>query len=180
MNVRALFACLSAFGLALAVAACGNFSGKGFFDQSEELSDCGGFPRASHFLRADPPPYCDAEVLHWSYEPQKKLLSLTDARVELNCCGVHHMTLDWEDGVYRAVETDDPEGGGARCACMCVFDFRLAASEVPQEVIRLRLERRVSDWPEASGVVWEGELDLSSLAGFVVLDTAPSMWCESP
>lgn len=179
MNIRRLFLFASACGLALAWAACGNFSGKGFFDQNEKVSDCGGFPRATHGLRADPPPYCDAEVLHWSYDPQKKLLSLTDARVELNCCGIHHMTLDWEDGVYRALETDDPENG-MRCSCMCVFDFSLEASELPQELIRLRLERRVSDWPEASGVVWEGELDLTSLAGFVIIDTTPSMWCELP
>ncbi|NMB74683.1 MAG: hypothetical protein GYA21_06085, partial [Myxococcales bacterium] len=88
MNIRRLFLFASACGLALAWAACGNFSGKGFFDQNEKVSDCGGFPRATHGLRADPPPYCDAEVLHWSYDPQKKLLSLTDARVELNCCGI--------------------------------------------------------------------------------------------
>jgi hypothetical protein len=165
-------------GLAIGTGACGNFSGKAFFDQTEDLSDCGGFGQIQSPLLADPPPYCDAEVLHWAYTPAQERLTLTDARVELNCCGIHHLTLDWEDGVYLATETDEPEFGDARCGCMCVFDFTVAATGVPEETIHLRLVRTISDWAEESGTVWEGDLDLSLGAGFVVLDTTPSMWCE--
>jgi len=164
--------------IALGSSGCGS---QGPLHQlSSEVSDCGGFARLGSPLMEEAPAYCDAEVLHWQYDAQAGVLSVNNTRVELNCCGVHGVGIAEQGGVYVITETDEPEFGDARCGCMCVFDFSLSAEGIPAGTIQVKLVREVSDWPEGSGVVFEGELDLSAGAGFVVLDDADTMWCEDP
>jgi len=169
--------------LALAGAGCGQFTGEPLFPQAERLSPCGGLEAAGQALglRAVPPAYCDAELLIYWYDRDAARLTLRDARALLNCCGEHHTRLSYQDGVFVMLETDDPEFGDARCACMCVFDFEVIAEGIPEEPIQLRVERVVSDWPEGTGAVWEGELDLTLGSGFVVVDPEPEPnWCQPP
>jgi hypothetical protein len=166
--------------LALLAAGCGEFTGEPLFPQSERLSPCGGMETSVQALglRAVPPAYCDAELLAFWYDQAASRLTLRDARAILNCCGEHHASLSYADGVFVMLETDDPEFGDARCACMCVFDFEVIAEGIPEEPIQLRVERVVSDWAEASGTVWEGELDLTQGDGFEVIDPQPEpTWC---
>jgi len=141
----------------------------------QEISDCGGFDVA--LVEEYEGDYCDAEVLHWTYDAASSTLELSDERIELNCCGDHDMTLGLIDGVYVASETDAPLAGGSRCNCSCVFDFSIAAKGVPEEVITLRLERHVTDGSAMGGVIWEGTLDLSQGAGWVVVDDTESFMC---
>lgn len=149
--------------------------------QQATVSDCGGFARTTDASGSgDAPAYCDAEVLHWSYDRSTEKLSLTDSRIELNCCGLHDMTIERDGDVYVVTETDAPEmfdGMTARCGCMCVFDFGLAAEGIAEEVIQLRLIRHVTD-SGAPTVVFEGSIDLGQGSGFEIVDEVPSMWCE--
>jgi len=165
----------------LLAAGCGEFTGLPVFEQRERLSPCGGLESVGQTLRAAPPAYCDAELLLFWYDRGRSRLTLRDARVLLNCCGEHHASLSYQGGVYVLRETDDPEFGGVRCACMCVYDFEVIAEGIPEEVIQVRVERAVSDWPGGSGVAFEGELDLALGDGFVVVDPEPEPnWCEPP
>lgn len=164
-----------------ALAGCGGgFSdpAAGEIDQTDKVSECGGFAAAlSPFLgggRTDPD-YCAAERLHWEYEPGAGLLRLANTRVPLNCCGVHEMVISVQEGVYVVTEHDDPDQGG-RCLCQCVYDFTVEATGIPLGVIQVRLQREVSDWPEASGVIYEGQLDLSLLTGSIVVDETDVSW----
>jgi len=150
--------------------------------QQSSTSECGGFPQA--YDSGDPgnaPAYCDAEVLHWTYDAQTQKLFLNNTRIELNCCGEHDMVVAKEGDVYVVTETDAPEmymGEGARCSCMCVFDFALEAEGIPQETIQLQLKRHVTDSSEGVQTVFQGSLDLSQQAGWEIIDSTPSMWCE--
>ena len=168
-------------GLSLVLfSACGgnNEEDSPVISQSDAVSGCGGFaltrtPSFDDYTGQ----YCDAEVLHWEYDELNQKLDIRDARILLNCCGDHGMDIAFEDGIYVVTETDAPEGGAGRCACLCVFDYDLSATGIPGGVIPLRLMRHVSD----SGniyQVWEGELDLAEGSGFVILDNSPEdVWC---
>ncbi len=146
--------------------------------QTDAVSGCGGFPVTRAPVFDDyTGEYCDAEVLHWEYDETNQKLDIRDARILLNCCGEHSMDVAFDDGVYVVTETDAPEGAGARCDCMCVYDFDLTASGIPGGLITVRLMRHVTDSGDAYQV-WEGELDLAESSGFVILDdTAEDMWC---
>jgi hypothetical protein len=154
----------------------------GSYPQEDKVSDCGGFEAAGESLfddskdkRSD---YCDAEVLHWLYDEATQRLKLADARVLLNCCGDHSMTVEEVDGVYVFTETDAPEGGWGRCLCMCVYDFVIKVDNIPPGTISIRIDRVVTDRPEGSGLVYEGELDLTLGSGSEVIDdTDVADWC---
>lgn len=146
---------------------------------TDEVSDCGGFPELRPPMPHDGPidGYCDAERLLWSYDPETTVLDMTDARVELNCCGEHSMDVEIIDGVYVFTETDRPDSAG-RCDCMCIYDFALTASGVPNEVIDVRLERHVTDAGDAF-LVWEGTIDLATGEGEIIVSDEATMWCDT-
>jgi hypothetical protein len=162
------------------VAGCGGYTDQNdpVITSEDRVSACGGFESQGSPLLGDPVDYCAAEVLHWLYEADTQILKLADARVLLNCCGDHAMTVAEQDGVYVFTETDDPEFGDARCACMCVFDFAIEVTGITTGVIPIRIQREVSDWPEGSGLILEAELDLSLGSGFITIDeTDVYPWC---
>jgi hypothetical protein len=168
--VALLLAALSTLG------GCGGFTDLPF-EQTSEISACGGFPQALSLVFADPPAYCDAEVLYWEYAAATQTLTLTDSRVILNCCGEHGMTVDWRDGHYLLTETDAPQNLG-RCSCMCVYDYRVTVQGIPQAPFEFELWRRISDSPETSGRKFTGTLDLSQPSGFVIIDASSAdPWC---
>ncbi len=143
------------------------------------MSDCGGFLEATDGA-GDPPAYCDAEVLHWTYDSTTGSLELLDTRIELNCCGDHDMSISLVGDVYVVTETDAPESAGGRCFCTCVFDFGLAAQNVPEQTINLRLIRHVTDEGDSS-VVFDGTIDLTQGSGWEIIDDTPAMFCgEEP
>jgi hypothetical protein len=155
----------------------------GTYIQEDKVSDCGGFEASgeSLFDGLEKMEYCDAEVLHWRYDETTQSLKLADARALLNCCGDHSMTVEEIDGVYVFTETDTPEGGWGRCLCMCVYDFVIKVDDIPPGTISIRIERVVTDWPEATGLVYEGELDLSLGTGSEIIDdTDVADWCTNP
>ena len=173
-----------ALSLALVAFGCGGFEEQagqdGITSQQDRVSDCGGFQIEGGNFFGGPRGYCDAEVLYWQYDADTATLHLADARVLLNCCGDHAMEITGGDGVYIVTETDAPEDGWGRCACMCVFDFTMEAAGVEAGVIQLRLEREVTDWEEGSGPVFEGEIDLTTGSGAIVIDeTDVGPWCET-
>jgi hypothetical protein len=147
--------------------------------QSAAISDCGGFVLDTKSPLGDPATYCDAEMLHWSYDVETQTLSLANNRVLLNCCGDHSMKMKLDGGVYVVTERDAPEFADARCACMCVYDFTLQVQDIPVGSLPLRLVRNVTDNPEGPQLVYEGTLDLTQGLGQVVIDnTNLEHWCE--
>ncbi|MBW2458308.1 MAG: hypothetical protein JRI68_27645 [Deltaproteobacteria bacterium] len=149
--------------------------------QQSTTSECGGFVEVySGGDSGDAPAYCDAEVLHWTYDAQTQKLFLNDSRIELNCCGEHDMVITEEGGVYVVTETDAPEmhmGQGARCGCTCVFDFAVEAEAIPQGTIQLEVKRHVTDSSTGVQTVFQGSLDLTQQAGWEIIDNTPSTWC---
>ncbi|MBW2522991.1 MAG: hypothetical protein JRI23_02390 [Deltaproteobacteria bacterium] len=146
--------------------------------QQDEVSECGGFAQAMDSSGAE---YCDAEMLYWSYDATTEKLSLTNTRIELNCCGEHSMVIAETPGGYTVTETDAPEmigpGEGARCSCMCVFDFALAAEGVSERTIQLNLDRNVTDQGPVERVL-EATIDLSEGSGAIVVDDTETFWCD--
>ena len=147
----------------------GTNPGSELIPQTYKISDCGGFELQT---KADfaPAGYCDAEVLKWAYDATTGTLKLRDNRMLLNCCGDHKMTVTENNGVYEVLEVDAPEEG-ARCYCMCVFDFTVEAQSLAGGTIQVKLLRDVTDSGNGVEQIWSGQLDLSKGSGEVVLDT---------
>ncbi len=149
--------------------------------QDDKVSACGGFESSGGSLFGDPLPYCAAEVLHWRYQAAGQTLKLADARVLLNCCGDHSLSVEFKDGVYLFTETDAPEDGWGRCSCMCVFDFTVEVEGIAAGIIQAKIVRVVTDDPGWSKDVWEGLIDLSDGSGQVVIDdSSVDPWCTEP
>jgi len=144
--------------------------------QQSVVSECGGFPRTLETTeRVD---YCAAEVLVWSYEASAQKLTINDNRIELNCCGIHSSTIDKQGDTYVVSQLDAPEEHGARCSCMCVFDYTLSAEGIAAGVIKLKIVRDITDDEQGAQTIFDGTLDLDAGSGQVVLDDQPSNWCE--
>lgn len=147
------------------------------------VSECGGFDAKgnTHALTdAAAPAYCDAEVIEWEYDATAKTLQLTNARVFLNCCGDHSVALEQVgDHAYTISEVDAPERG-ARCGCMCVYDFKVTGEAVEAGTVTLTLNREITDnEDEPSRQVWQGELDTAEGSGRIVVDeTDLGSWCD--
>ncbi|MBW2454936.1 MAG: hypothetical protein JRI68_10510 [Deltaproteobacteria bacterium] len=148
--------------------------------QQSTVSQCGGFdPQVVEYDQPDSGElgYCDAEVLHWSYEASSQQLIIVDSRMELNCCGEHSSTIVKDGDTYVVTQVDAPEGGMGRCDCECVFDFELQAEGIPAETIQLQVLRDVTDNGAGPQLVFEGSFDLTQVAGEEVIDPNPSDWC---
>ncbi len=152
------------------------------------VSECGGFGGEAHFAMTaagddddTEPGYCDAEVLHWTYTPALEELAIQNDRVMLNCCGNHSIAIrDDGGGAYTITETDAPEGlDGARCGCMCNFDFALSAREIPEGPIDVTLVLDVTDSSSGPVTKWSGTIDLADGFGdIVVLESDEEGFCS--
>lgn len=187
---------LTILGLAMATAAAGcssedsgpagsggSTSGVTF---TPSISECGGFPDNSGATAlppaGDPASYCDAEVLLWSYDAASRTLGLSNNRVVLNCCGDHSLSVARDGDTLVVTEKDAPEAqaGGARCGCSCVFDYAADVADVDAGMLKLRLERFVTDLDAAPVEVYEGEIDLGAGTGKVVIDAqSAEPWCDT-
>ncbi|MBN2493728.1 MAG: hypothetical protein JXR96_03965 [Deltaproteobacteria bacterium] len=182
MKTRKTFQTLALLSILALAASCGGYASgidPKLDHQQDAVSECGGFGTYEQALQVSAEDYCAAERLHWTYDPASATLRLLDARVLLNCCGDHSMTLSVIDGVYEAYELDEPEDGWGRCLCMCVFDFSVEASGVPEDLITLRLLREVTDDGQGVQVVLEDtQIDLGQGSGVIVIDDRPEeVWC---
>ncbi len=155
------------------------------FEVAPLISECGGFVAGgtgAKIPQPDPATYCDAERLLWNYDATSKTLGLTNARVQLNCCGDHSVkvTRDGETVVFTEIDAPQASAGGARCKCNCVFDYAADVSTIEAGPTALRIVRNVTDALPAT-IVWEGMLDLSAAAGEVVVSTdSADPWCTPP
>ncbi|MBW2529270.1 MAG: hypothetical protein JRI23_34155 [Deltaproteobacteria bacterium] len=146
-----------------------------------ELSDCGGFEPLSGSgdsgePEPTPPAYCDAEVLYWHYNGASQELIFNNTRVELNCCGNHSISVGKLGDKITVTETDAPEASGARCDCLCVYDFGVSAGPIAEGVVQVELVRHVTDGG-APFVAWQGSIDLADIAGYEIVDGMPSYFC---
>jgi hypothetical protein len=176
--------------MAVAFVACGG-GGEGTetpvadFVVAPLVSECGGFVAGgtgAKIPQPDPATYCEAERLLWNYDAAAKTLGLTNARVQLNCCGDHSVkvTRDGQTVVFTEIDAPQASAGGARCKCNCVFDYAADVSTIESGSMSLRIVRNVTDAQPAT-TVWEGMLDLAAGAGEVVVSTdSADPWCTPP
>lgn len=168
----------------------GGAGGGSGLTQFPAVSECGGFVTKSPSpgAKIDPPPadpatYCNAERLLWVYDAASQSLGIANTRVLLNCCGDHSITAAEEDGTYVFYEKDAPQAaaGGARCKCMCVFDYTLSVEPIPAGSLPIRLVLDVTDSMMPPEVVFEGSLDLSKGSGEIEIDpSSVDPWCTAP
>lgn len=173
---------LSLAVLSPCAVACGESQNATTLKQTAWLSQCGGFAAKGGILLGEPAAYCDAEVLHWQYEESSRKLRLTNARVTLNCCGDHSITIEQRDAVYLVTERDAPrkDSGGARCLCDCVFDFLIEAEAIPPGAIELKILRNITDRGNLTKIVFADSVDLSLGSGTAVIDeTDVGLACQS-
>ena len=155
--------------------------------KASAVSECGGFGTSDMALTDEvaAADYCDAEVLEWWYDKETGLLSLSNKRVVLNCCGDHRFNTELdEDGTYIVTEIDSPQktsaGSYDRCGCECAFDYEISLENIPGEPISFRLLRDVTE-RESVDSVWEGTLDLSesSSGNTIITSEEEAPFCES-
>lgn len=165
--------------------ACGGDQPSGTpLSTTSAVSECGGFGATrgkSDNSTPAPTPYCDAEALRWSFDAATATLTLSDDRITLNCCGDHSLTVTDEGGVYVVRQVDAPEAaaGGARCGCMCVFDYKTSIKGVPAAPLAIEIIRDVTDDASGPQAVWSGTIDPTQGAGEVIIDpTSADPWCQ--
>lgn len=141
------------------------------------FSDCGGFVEETK--TEEPNPYCGTDALDWQYDLSTETLTLTNLDVWLNCCGIHSMNIsEMEGGGFLVAEIDEPESGGARCNCMCLFDYRVELTGVASQVLPIKITRLVTDMSsQQTQDIWQGSIDLSELSGTVTIEENVG-WCD--
>ena len=146
------------------------------FRHTSAVSDCGGFGEVVH--DDSDSTYCESELLRWTYDAATRQLEIDHDRLLLNCCGEHSTELELVDGVYVLTEIDEPEAGGGRCDCMCVFDYSVVVDDLDADEIDLAIVLDVTD--DAAPVqTWTGTLDLTLGDGEIVISNEDvGMWCE--
>lgn len=146
--------------------------------KSFDLSECGGFDLYSD--GASPAPYCDAELLNWSYDASSQILSVDNRRVLLNCCGERSVKIAQDDTGAITITERDEAGDVGRCDCMCVFDLQAAAGPIAAAQVPFSLVREIVENGQASATVAaSGVLDLQQGSGSVVVDaTDVAPWCQ--
>lgn len=137
---------------AFLLCACGSNSSI----HSDSISECGGFD-AGTLAVLKSTSGCN-DMLNWQYDASKKTLTVLNAQVSLNCCGLHSIEVAEIDGGYEMTEVDMSKNGG-RCLCMCLFDFETVIKDVAPESIKFVLKRRI----EESGTkeIWNNSIDLT-------------------
>ncbi len=138
------------------------------------VSECGGFAAAT---REGEDSYCGDDRLIWSVDSENGVINFTNQDVFLNCCGIHDVTVTLRDGVYVITEIDEPEEGGARCNCMCLFDFSVDMPLVDGNLITVRIDRLVTDVDGSPATAWEGEIDLTTGSGDIMIAENVG-WCD--
>jgi hypothetical protein len=156
--------------LCVAVTACGGGYSTGKLQQSEQVSECGGFATTGKIWLGDPAAYCDAEVLHWYYQPDTRSLQLVDARAYLNCCSERHISAVLANDVYHVTETISADSAKGWCLCQCVFDLSIQIQEINTTEVRIKIMRQVNDDSASKIILYNDTLDLSPLSGTISLD----------
>lgn len=144
----------------LVTTACGEKSGNTFVPQKCEMSSCGGFPRGEALIAADSAAlttaeeYCAAEVLSWTYDSENEQLTLLHTRLMASCSDTYTMALT-QNGTQEYALSLDIQQGYPPADCMCIYDVRLVASQIPEGVIVLHLgENSVSlDLSQSQGEI---------------------------
>lgn len=117
--------------------------------------------------------YCAAEVLRWHYDVPERRLTVTDARLLLNCCGQREIVVERADSMVEIIETDRPSETHGRCSENCAFDLVAIVEGVAAGPTVVRLLRDVVDVQGSPELIWEGALSLPRVAaGAALLDGA--------
>ncbi len=149
---------------------CGGGYPSGKLQQREQISTCGGFITTDKIWLGDPAAYCDAEVLHWTYQLDTHTLQLIDARAYLNCCSERHISAELANRVYLITETIGPDAAKGWCRCQCVFDLSIEIQEVSGTEVKIKIVREVNDNAASKVVLYNDTIDLAPLSGTISLN----------
>ena len=146
--------------------------------ENAQISSCGGFEQETVLHGVDEEEYCKDELFTWTYNEESKTLSFINKNVWLNCCGDHSLRVEKKEGKFIIHEKDAPEGGDARCSCMCFFDFKADISiSVDATTIDIEIHRFITDSDSGDDKVWEATVDLSQRTGVSTIKEHIG-WCD--
>ena len=142
--------------------------------ETAKVSVCGGFDDADEAETADGKRGISEERLSWKYNKSKKLLTLVNENVWLNCCGERSVSASFNEatGIYEIYETDKAEMDGdtsLRCRCECFFDFKIKLPEITSDSITVKIFRVISDSEKPMSAVWKGDLNPGEGSGDILI-----------
>ena len=153
----------------LIFAGCGGVdTDSSGIETNVSVSECGGFEDREVFsLNAKEETTCD-QLIIWKYDETEKVLNIVNQDVLLNCCGEHDVEIKkTEDGKIEYTMIDNSMQG-ARCDCMCHFDYSADIKNVSGTEVNLSVFTDVEE-NEGPETVWEGTIDLSEGSGTIVV-----------
>lgn len=168
--MKSFFICATVLILIFS-AGCGETADGGDLAEDIEISDCGGFEsgivtKLPPENDEDPVAECD-QLLIWKYDDSTDVLKIVNSKVQLNCCGVHDVSITLENGEYIYTMLDDQTKGN--CGCDCLFDFSANISDVTENTVKLTVKLSVEIENIDLRDVWSGTLDLTKKNGTVVV-----------
>jgi len=120
-------------------------------DYSGKVSSCGGFVKKKAETTN-----C-FETLEWNYE--NNTLAIKNNQVSLNCCGERSFYADIENNNTIVITEKDNSDNGARCGCMCTYDFHVNITEKIEFPVNVKIKRLVEGSDDYN---WEGTFETSS------------------
>lgn len=164
--MKSFFICFVAFVFIFSAGCENNLDNSNRAD-NVQISDCGGFESgAATKLPGDEAEDC-SQLIVWNYDDSTGVLNVMNEAVRLNCCGEHSVVIVEGDGGYEFNIVDRSEHG-ARCDCICTFDFGADITGVDVSSVKLTVYTDVEEEDEKT-LQWEGTLDLTQKSGTVVV-----------
>ena len=152
------------------------FAGCGESDIGENVrvSECGGFEDRETVTFKEEEQKCD-QLIIWEYDEAQNVLSILNQDVLLNCCGEHDIRIE-KTGNNIEYTMIDNSVQGARCGCMCRFDYSADIKNVTEGEISLTVFTDVEE-EEALETVWEEKINLSEGSGTILIKERSGMNC---
>jgi hypothetical protein len=147
--------------------------------ENTNVSGCGGFKDEVSVLgfknEVEQEPKCEQQII-WKFDEQTEVFSIINKNIPLNCCGEHDIIIKEKTEGYDFIMTDAPVRG-ARCGCMCVFDYAADIKNISGNSINLSI---YIDTEENKGkdLFWEGTIDLAEKSGIIIVSELSSYLCE--
>ena len=143
----------------------------------KNISECGGFEERAvfNFKAYSEEMSCDQLVI-WKYNKTEKVLNIVNQDVRLNCCGEHDIKIEKTEENIKYTMIDNPDHG-ARCDCMCYYDYSADIGNVSGTEINLSVFTDVAE-NEGTENVWEGKIDLSEGSGIIVVKERSGEMCR--
>lgn len=164
------------FVLMILSVGCEGVNSSSDLAENVKTSECGGFENGVVTkLPGGETENCSQKLI-WSYDESSGVLNIINEAVNLNCCGKHAVIIEktGEDG-YDFIMIDNSDHG-ARCKCMCFFDYSADIAGVDNSSVKLRVYTDIEEEEEKT-LHWEGTLDMTQKSGTIVVKERTGEGC---